>query len=53
MRRSHVEERSRRYAARQYVSETHDHKPDAPARREDLTQQDTFLAPSEKPEEQP
>lgn len=33
MRRSHVEARSRTYAPRQYVSETHDHKPDAPARR--------------------
>lgn len=30
MRQSHVEKRSRKYAARQYVSETHDHKPDAP-----------------------
>jgi hypothetical protein len=29
MRRSHVEQRSRRYAARQYVSDTHAHKPDA------------------------
>lgn len=27
MRKSHVEQRSRRYAARQYVSESHDHKP--------------------------
>lgn len=27
MRRSHVEARSYRYAARQYVSDTHDHKP--------------------------
>jgi len=32
MRRSHVEQRSAKYAPRQYVSETHDHKPDAPAR---------------------
>ena len=29
MRRSHVESRARRYAARQYVSDTHSHKPDA------------------------
>ena len=29
MRRSHVEGRARRYAARQYVSDTHSHKPDA------------------------
>ena len=28
MRRSHVEMRSRRYAAVQYVSETHHHKPE-------------------------
>jgi hypothetical protein len=28
MRRSHVEQRSRKIIARQYVSETHDHKPD-------------------------
>jgi hypothetical protein len=28
MRRSHVEARSRRYAARQYVADSHDHKPD-------------------------
>lgn len=31
-RTSHVDQRSRRYAARQYVSESHDHKPDAPER---------------------
>lgn len=30
--RNHVEARSRKYAARQYVSETHDHKPDAPVK---------------------
>jgi hypothetical protein len=28
--RNHVELRARKIAARQYVSETHDHKPDAP-----------------------
>lgn len=28
--RNHVEARSSRKPARQYVSETHDHKPDAP-----------------------
>lgn len=33
MRWSHVEKRSYKYAARQYVSETHDHKPDAPTKR--------------------
>jgi len=33
MRTSHVDRRSKRYAARQYVSETHDHKPDAPPRK--------------------
>jgi hypothetical protein len=33
MRRSHVDRRAKRYAARQYVSATHDHKPDADARR--------------------
>ena len=27
MRRSHVEVRARRYAARQYVADSHDHKP--------------------------
>lgn len=32
MRRSHVDRRAKRYAARQYVSDTHDHKPDADAR---------------------
>jgi hypothetical protein len=32
MRKSHVDQRSRRYAARQYVAETHDHKPDAKRR---------------------
>lgn len=30
--RNHVELRSSRRPARQYVSETHDHKPDAPRR---------------------
>ena len=29
--RNHVEARSSRKPARQYVSETHDHKPDAPS----------------------
>lgn len=29
--RNHVEARSSRVPARQYVSETHDHKPDAPS----------------------
>jgi hypothetical protein len=33
MRQSHVDRRAKRYAARQYVSDTHDHKPDADARR--------------------
>lgn len=33
LRTSHVDRRSRRYAARQYVSETHSHKPDAPPRK--------------------
>jgi hypothetical protein len=33
MRWSHVERRSYKYAAVQYVSETHDHKPDAPAKK--------------------
>lgn len=28
--KNHVEARSYRIVARQYVSETHDHKPDAP-----------------------
>jgi hypothetical protein len=28
LRRSHVEKRSKKYAARQCVSDTHDHKPD-------------------------
>lgn len=32
MRRSHVDRRAKRYAAQQYVSDTHDHKPDADAR---------------------
>jgi len=32
MRRSHVEARANRAPARQFVSETHDHKPDAPTR---------------------
>jgi hypothetical protein len=32
MRTSHVDRRAKRYAARQYVSDTHDHKPDADAR---------------------
>lgn len=31
--RNHVEARARREPVRQYVSETHDHKPDAPRRR--------------------
>jgi hypothetical protein len=31
--RNPLETRSRRYAPRQYVSETHDHKPDAPTHR--------------------
>jgi len=31
--RNHVELRASRKPARQYVSETHDHKPDAPVRR--------------------
>lgn len=31
-RRNHVEARSSRRPARQYVSETHDHKPNAPER---------------------
>jgi hypothetical protein len=30
--RNHVEARSSRKPARQFVSETHDHKPDAPSR---------------------
>jgi hypothetical protein len=30
--RNHVEARSSRIPARQFVSETHDHKPDAPSR---------------------
>lgn len=30
--RNPLEQRSAKYAARQYVSETHDHKPDAPMR---------------------
>lgn len=29
MRASHVDRRSKRYAARQFVSDSHDHKPDA------------------------
>ena len=33
MRRSHVDKRSNRYAARQNVSDTHDHKRDAPVRQ--------------------
>lgn len=33
-RMNHVEARSSREPARQYVSETHDHKPDAPTRAE-------------------
>lgn len=32
MHRNHVEARSSRAPARQFVSETHDHKPDAPTR---------------------
>lgn len=34
MRRSHVEARASRIPARQFVSETHDHKPDAPEHSE-------------------
>lgn len=30
--RNQLERRSKKYAARQYVSETHDHKPDAPSK---------------------
>ena len=33
MRRSHVEQRSRRYAARQHVADTHNDKRDAQDRR--------------------
>jgi len=33
-RMNHVEARSNKRPARQYVSETHDHKPDAPTRSE-------------------
>lgn len=32
MRRSHVEARANRVPARQFVSDVHDHKPDAPTR---------------------
>lgn len=41
MRTSHVEKRSRRYSPRQYVSETHDHKPDAPPRKPTYTDEIT------------
>lgn len=34
--RNHVEERSSRKPARQYVSETHDHKPNAPSYQREL-----------------
>jgi hypothetical protein len=43
MRQSHVDLRSRRYAARQFVSESHDHKPDAPTHP--LRPQDEIISP--------
>jgi hypothetical protein len=49
MRRSHVEQRSRRYAPRQYVSDTHHDKRDAAPRTPAPTRSD-LDAEEEAPE---
>lgn len=47
--RNPLESRSRRYAARQYVSETHDHKPDAPTHRR-TPQAECAVAQTDEPQ---